>query len=611
MKWIYSDDPRLKKIYGEHRPDFVAHLAAMAAVRYSVQHPLIYGEINVQASMNLMDGSRLHGNPPVVMASTGSLYGSTTPVPFVETAAADRPLAPYPASKRAMELFAYSSHHLFKTPMTVLRFFNVYGPHGRPDMMPWQWTQMILRGETLKLYNMGDLKRDWTYIDDIVAGFVAALDKPFPFEIINLGCGNPVSNIEFVRTLEKVAPAKSQHRRCTHTLQRAANHLRRYFQGLAVCLGMIRRFRWSRVWPTSSNGRRLSGSSTSTDWKATVAEEISPVRTTAVVTIAVAAAGFTLYLARDFFQPIAIGLLLAVVLRPVVRWLERMKVPTGLAATVVVLTLIAGMIVIGLTLSDPIQHWFETAPRSFATAETKINRLRQPLQRLTAVIEKATQEQSATTQPAYASPSKAGSYLAAFFGTTTTLLAQALEVLLLLYFFLSAGDLFLQKLIKISPTTKEKSHVQKTVTDVETAVLRFLLAMGSINFVQGIVVTIVMHFLGVPHPWIWGIFTFVLEFIPYLQRGGDGRAAARDGLRTSFDSLTHILIVPASYMLGSQRSNRASGKPLSHTGSGCGSIPLRSCSAYCSGGFCGACPGRLSPFRFWRRRKLFPTPTIT
>src|SRR6185437_13715862 len=94
-------------------------------------------------------------------------------------------------------------HHLFKIPITVLRFFNVYGPHGRPDMMPWQWTQMILRGETLKLYSMGELKRDWTYIDDIVAGFVAALDRPFPCEIINLCCGNPVSNMEFVRILEK------------------------------------------------------------------------------------------------------------------------------------------------------------------------------------------------------------------------------------------------------------------------------------------------------------------------------------------------------------------------------------------------------------------------
>jgi UDP-glucuronate 4-epimerase len=103
-----------------------------------------------------------------------------------------------------MELMAHSFAHLFKLPVTILRFFNVYGPHGRPDMMPWQWTKMILRGQTLSLFNAGHLKRDWTYIDDIVDGFLAALERPFPYEIINLGCSNPVENIDFVRTLEKL-----------------------------------------------------------------------------------------------------------------------------------------------------------------------------------------------------------------------------------------------------------------------------------------------------------------------------------------------------------------------------------------------------------------------
>lgn len=250
------DDAKLKTIFAEHQPQFVAHLAAMAAVRYSVQHPLIYGQINVQASMNLMDAARLHGNPAMVMASTGSLYGSITPVPFVETATADRPLAPYPASKRAMELFAYSFHHLFKTPITVLRFFNVYGPHGRPDMMPWQWTQMILRGETLKLYNNGELKRDWTYIDDIVTGFIAALDKSFPYEIINLGCGNPVSNNEFVRTLEKLlgkkanvvdAPTPASEPLITFADISKARKLLAYEPKVSVEQGLSRFIEWARA----------------------------------------------------------------------------------------------------------------------------------------------------------------------------------------------------------------------------------------------------------------------------------------------------------------------------------------------------------------------------
>jgi UDP-glucuronate 4-epimerase len=204
------DVPKLKQLFLEHKPQRVAHLAAMAAVRYSVQHPLIYGEVNVQGSMNLMDANRQHDNVPMVLASTSSLYGVDTPVPFVETAAAAHPLAPYPASKRAMELFAYSFHHLYKTRITAVRFFNVYGPHGRPDMMPWKWTEMILRGEILSLFNGGNLKRDWTYIDDIVAGFVAAIDNPFGFEILNLGCGRPVLNLDFIQTLERILGKKAK-----------------------------------------------------------------------------------------------------------------------------------------------------------------------------------------------------------------------------------------------------------------------------------------------------------------------------------------------------------------------------------------------------------------
>jgi UDP-glucuronate 4-epimerase len=203
------DAPLLLELFQKHTPDAVAHLAAMAAVRYSVEHPLLYGTINVQGSVNLLDAARQTTVPRCVLASTGSSYGAVTPVPFVESAAADRPLAPYPASKRAMELFAHSYAHLWKLPTTVLRFFNVYGPHGRPDMMPWKWAMAIHRGEPITLYNAGRLKRDWTYVDDIVAGFVAALDRPFPYEVINLGCGCPVENTRFVQILEELLHRKA------------------------------------------------------------------------------------------------------------------------------------------------------------------------------------------------------------------------------------------------------------------------------------------------------------------------------------------------------------------------------------------------------------------
>jgi UDP-glucuronate 4-epimerase len=210
VKGDLRDAPLLADHFAQHKPDAVAHLAAMAAVRYSVEHPLIYGEVNVQGSMNLLDAARKIGTPRCVLASTGSSYGKDTPVPFKETAVADRPLAPYPASKRAMEVFAHSYHHLWKLPTTILRFFNVYGPQGRPDMMPWQWSQMIQRGQPITLYGQGKLKRDWTYVDDIVAGFVAALDKGCEYEIINLGCGQPVENAQFVRIIENLLGRSAQ-----------------------------------------------------------------------------------------------------------------------------------------------------------------------------------------------------------------------------------------------------------------------------------------------------------------------------------------------------------------------------------------------------------------
>jgi UDP-glucuronate 4-epimerase len=108
-----------------------------------------------------------------------------------------------------MELMAHSHHHLFGLPVTVVRFFNVYGPHGRPDMMPWQWSVSINRGEQIILFNAGHMKRDWTYIDDIVAGFIGALDRPLGFEILNLGCSCPVENVEFVQTIEKLIGKKA------------------------------------------------------------------------------------------------------------------------------------------------------------------------------------------------------------------------------------------------------------------------------------------------------------------------------------------------------------------------------------------------------------------
>jgi UDP-glucuronate 4-epimerase len=247
----------LAKLFQTHRPDAVAHLAAMAAVRYSMAHPLVYGEVNVQGTMNLMDAARQLGTRPrCILASTGSVYGTSTPTPFREDAPADRPLAPYPASKRAMELMAHCYCHLWKMPTTILRFFNAYGPQGRPDMMPWQWAQAIQAGKPITLYNGGRIKRDWTYIDDILAGFVAALDTPQDFEIINLGCSNPVENLDFVAALEEIlgkkatiidAPTPPSEPLITYADVSKARRLLKYEPRVQVREGLAKFIAWMRV----------------------------------------------------------------------------------------------------------------------------------------------------------------------------------------------------------------------------------------------------------------------------------------------------------------------------------------------------------------------------
>jgi UDP-glucuronate 4-epimerase len=255
VKADIRDAAGMLELFREHRPDAVAHLAAMAAVRYSVEHPLLYGEVNVQGTVHVLDAARQIGTPRMVLASTGSTYGSDTPAPFVESAPAARPLAPYPASKRAMELFAHTYHHLWKLPTTVLRFFNVYGPHGRPDMMPWQWTKMIMRDQPLTLYDNGRLQRDWTFIDDIVDGFIAALDKLLEYEIVNLGCSQPVRNMQFVHILERLldrkariidTPTPPSEPAITHADISKARKLLGYSPKITIETGLARFVDWMR-----------------------------------------------------------------------------------------------------------------------------------------------------------------------------------------------------------------------------------------------------------------------------------------------------------------------------------------------------------------------------
>lgn len=198
------DDLLIDQLFNDEPIERVAHMAAMANVRYSTERGRQYAEVNTSASVSLMDAARRHGVAQFVLGSTSSVYGNTDRIPFVEDDAAMTPLAPYPASKRAAEIFAHSYHHLFGLNVTSLRFFNVYGPHGRPDMMPMRVIDSILKGETITLFGDGLLQRDWTYIDDIIAGVRAALYRPLGYALINLGFGAPITLIEFIHIYENL-----------------------------------------------------------------------------------------------------------------------------------------------------------------------------------------------------------------------------------------------------------------------------------------------------------------------------------------------------------------------------------------------------------------------
>ncbi len=199
------DRALLERLFAEEGVTHVAHLAAMPGVRASVEQVRLYMDVNLTGSMNLLEASKINQVQQFVLASTSSVYGKTDVLPFIESDTADRPLAAYPASKRAAEMLAYSYHNLVNMNVNVLRFFNVYGPAGRPDMMPWKLMEATQSGEVITLFNNGDIHRDWTYISDTVAGVLAALDKPLGYEVINLGCGAPISLSDFVEIIEEYA----------------------------------------------------------------------------------------------------------------------------------------------------------------------------------------------------------------------------------------------------------------------------------------------------------------------------------------------------------------------------------------------------------------------
>lgn len=196
----------LNNLFAAEKPDYVIHLAAQAGVRYSIENPHVYAQSNLVGHTNILEACRRHPVQHLVFASSSSVYGKNAKVPFSEDDRVDEPVSFYAASKKANEVMAHSYAHLYQFPITGLRFFTVYGPWGRPDMAPWLFTEAILKGDTIKVFNHGQMQRDFTYIDDIVEGVLRVMAKPasgaVPFTVYNIGNHNPVALMDFIQATE-------------------------------------------------------------------------------------------------------------------------------------------------------------------------------------------------------------------------------------------------------------------------------------------------------------------------------------------------------------------------------------------------------------------------
>jgi len=198
-----QDPEFLKNVFKENSIEKVCHLAAQAGVRYSLQNPRAYIQSNVEGFLNILEEMKNFGVQDLIYASSSSVYGNNFSIPFRVEDQTDTPLSLYAATKKCDELFAHVYHKLYGMRCTGLRFFTVYGPFGRPDMMYFKFANSIMSGNKIELYNFGKMIRDFTYIDDIVEGVIAAIEKSYEFEIFNLGNKKPVELEYFVQCLEK------------------------------------------------------------------------------------------------------------------------------------------------------------------------------------------------------------------------------------------------------------------------------------------------------------------------------------------------------------------------------------------------------------------------
>ncbi|MCQ2345086.1 MAG: GDP-mannose 4,6-dehydratase [Paludibacteraceae bacterium] len=203
IKGNLADKPLIDSLFAQERFDIVVNLAAQAGVRYSIDNPGAYIESNLIGFYNIMEACRHYPVKHLVYASSSSVYGGNTKVPFSETDNVDKPVSLYAATKKSNELLAHAYSKLYNIPSTGLRFFTVYGPAGRPDMAYFGFTNKLIRGETIKIFNYGNCQRDFTYIDDIVEGIQRVIHKPQQYAVYNIGGSQPENLLEFVNILQQ------------------------------------------------------------------------------------------------------------------------------------------------------------------------------------------------------------------------------------------------------------------------------------------------------------------------------------------------------------------------------------------------------------------------
>lgn len=225
---MLEDQEALQNAIEFARPDVIIHLAAQAGVRYSLENPKAYVVSNLIGSWHVLESAKRINIPHLMLASTSSIYGANTSIPFKETDRADEPLTLYAASKKSMEAMAHSYSHLYGIPTTAFRFFTVYGPWGRPDMAPLKFTKAISAGTPIEIYGHGKMSRDFTYIGDLIESIrslsgvvpcernrvadIDTLSHQAPFRVVNIGGGQPVGLLDFIETVERCVGKPSQRK---------------------------------------------------------------------------------------------------------------------------------------------------------------------------------------------------------------------------------------------------------------------------------------------------------------------------------------------------------------------------------------------------------------